>query len=145
MDVLFGPRGWSKRLVGQRVVSQRHGRPGHELFGHFIGSRIRLSDLGGTIDGGQVREMERHSGLRVDGTDLRGGLYGPPSKGYHGVCAINSETTALREVRGRTANAGGSEWCRQAPPLPEVGTDLFHEYKEDLPKKNTKETPSVHT
>ena len=25
----------------------------------------------------------------------RGGLYGPPSKGHHGVCAIYSESTVL--------------------------------------------------
>ena len=32
-----------------------------------------------------------YSGLRVDGTDPNVGLFGPPSKGHLGVCAIYSQ------------------------------------------------------
>ena len=42
------------------------------------------------------RVPNRRRRLRVDGTDPKlGGLYGPPSKGHHGVCAICSETTVI--------------------------------------------------
>ena len=63
------------------------------------------------------------SGLRVDVAQTpRGGLYGSPSKGHHGVCAIYSETTAIRKDGADGAPVIG--WCMEPFPKSIVPTWL---------------------